>query len=252
MLDRLPAEIGCVDFLAGLDDRAATARVRVNRSNSLSPSPQRIARCSEARSSENRASISRMASLLCRQTSRHMVGSDAARRVKSRKPEAEYLMTSDLVTASQVVGGADDVVGDDVRQMRDDGQHHVVVRRGPSCRCWQPQRRQNSESVSSAAGSVSGQRREDAPAVLEQVGETGIGSRLFRAGERMAGDEMHAGRHVRLHLCDDRALVEPTSVRMAPGFSAGAISLATSPEAPTGTDTMTRSASRTASAASAE
>ena len=46
------------------------------------------------------------------------------------------------------------------------------------------------------------------------------------------------------------ALVEPTSVRIAPGFSAGAISSATAPDAPTGTETMTRSASRTASAAS--
>ena len=43
------------------------------------------------------------------------------------------------------------------------------------------------------------------------------------------------------------ALVEPTSVRMAPGFSAGAISCATAPDEPTGTETMTRSASRTAS-----
>jgi hypothetical protein len=46
------------------------------------------------------------------------------------------------------------------------------------------------------------------------------------------------------------ALVEPTSVTMAPGFSAGAISSATSPDEPTGTETMTRSASRTASARS--
>ena len=45
-------------------------------------------------------------------------------------------------------------------------------------------------------------------------------------------------------------LVEPTSVTMAPGFSAGAISSATAPDEPTGTETMTRSASRTASAAS--
>ena len=46
------------------------------------------------------------------------------------------------------------------------------------------------------------------------------------------------------------ALVEPTSVRIAPFFSAGAISSATAPDEPTGTETMTRSASRTASFAS--
>ena len=44
------------------------------------------------------------------------------------------------------------------------------------------------------------------------------------------------------------ALVEPTSVTMAPGFRWAAISLATLSEAPTGTETMTRSASLTASA----
>jgi hypothetical protein len=47
------------------------------------------------------------------------------------------------------------------------------------------------------------------------------------------------------------ALVEPTSVTVAPGFNAGAISAATAPDAPTGTETMTRSASVTAFAASA-
>ena len=181
-----------------------TARVRVNRSNSLSPSPQRIARCSEARSSENRASISRMASLLCRQTSRHIVGSEAARRVKSRKPEAEYLMTSDLVTVSQIVGRADDVVGDDVRQVRDDGQHHVVVlgiHRVDVGAAAPPEFRQPFQRGRVGAR----QRREDAPAVLEQVGEAGVRARFFRAGERMAGNEVHAGRHMRLHLRDDRA-----------------------------------------------
>ncbi len=38
-------------------------------------------------------------------------------RVKSRKPEAEYLITSALRDGLEVVGRADDVVGDDVRQM---------------------------------------------------------------------------------------------------------------------------------------
>jgi hypothetical protein len=47
-------------------------------------------------------------------------------------------------------------------------------------------------------------------------------------------------------------LVEPTSVTMAPGFSVGAICAATSPDEPTGTEMMTRSASFTASAASVE
>ena len=70
------------------------ARVRVNWSNSASPSPTRMARCNAVRSSEKRCSISSTASLFDRNTSRHIVGSDAAMRVKSRKPPAEYLMTS--------------------------------------------------------------------------------------------------------------------------------------------------------------
>jgi hypothetical protein len=76
------------------------SRARVKISNNLSPSPQRIARCKPARSSENRPSISSTASRLLRNTSRHMTGSDAAMRVKSRKPPAEYLITSELVTCS--------------------------------------------------------------------------------------------------------------------------------------------------------
>jgi hypothetical protein len=57
-----------------------------------------MARWSEARSSLKRPSISSTASRLLRKTSRHITGSEAAMRVKSRKPPAEYLMTSDLVT----------------------------------------------------------------------------------------------------------------------------------------------------------
>ena len=46
--------------------------------------------------------------------------------------------------------------------------------------------------------------------------------------------------------CLTERLVEPTSVTMAPDFSAGAISCATAPDEPTGTETMTRPASFTA------
>ncbi len=49
-------------------------------------------------------------------------------------------------------------------------------------------------------------RGEDAPAVLEQVGEARIGSRLFCTGERGAGNEVDVGRHMRLHLRDHRRL----------------------------------------------
>jgi hypothetical protein len=53
------------------------------------------------RSSVKRPSTSSTASLLWRKTSRHIVGSEAAMRVKSRKPPAENLITSDCVTVSR-------------------------------------------------------------------------------------------------------------------------------------------------------
>ena len=74
---------------------------RANKSSRASPCPHRMARCSADRSSLKRPSISSTASRLCRKTSRHMTGSDAAIRVKSRKPPAEYLNTSDSVTDSR-------------------------------------------------------------------------------------------------------------------------------------------------------
>ena len=48
-------------------------------------------------------------------------------RVKSRKPPAENLITSERVTSLQIGGGADDVVGDQMRHMAGDGEHDVVV-----------------------------------------------------------------------------------------------------------------------------
>src|SRR6185295_13153096 len=77
------------------------ARVRVNLSNSVAPSPLRIARCITERSSLKRPSISSTASLLVRNTSRHIVGSEAAMRVKSRKPPAANLITSPLMSDSR-------------------------------------------------------------------------------------------------------------------------------------------------------
>ena len=103
------------------------ARVRVKCSNSASPSPRRIARVSFDRSSLKVPSISSTASLLARNTSRHIVGSEAAMRVKSRKPPAENLITSDVVTCAEFVGGADDGVGDQMRQMAGDREHEIMM-----------------------------------------------------------------------------------------------------------------------------
>ena len=48
-------------------------------------------------------------------------------RVKSRKPPAENFSTSESRHFAKLVGGADDGVGDQMRQMAGDGEHQVVV-----------------------------------------------------------------------------------------------------------------------------
>ena len=79
-----------------------------------------------------------------------------------------------------------------MRQVADDGQDPVVVRRAPSCSTMLPQRRQNSAIRSTASGSVPGGGVEQAPAAFEQGGEAGVGAGIFGAGERVGGDEVHA------------------------------------------------------------
>src|ERR1019366_6665301 len=94
------------------------ARVRSKCSYSASPSPLRIALVSAEMSSLKRPSISSTASLLARNTSRHMVGSEAAGR-KFQNLGPRHVL--------HFVGGADDGVGDQMRQMAGDGEHQIVV-----------------------------------------------------------------------------------------------------------------------------
>ena len=63
-----------------------------------------------------------------------------------------------------------------------------------------PSARQNAASRSTAAWVGVGRRRQDAPAVDEQLGEAGVGPGILGAGDRMRGHEMHAGGKVRRHL----------------------------------------------------
>ena len=92
---------GAARILADLHDAAADrARAREELEQRVAVAAADRARAASARSSLKRPSISSTASLLCRNTSRHIVGSDAAMRVKSRKPPAENFITSDCVTVS--------------------------------------------------------------------------------------------------------------------------------------------------------
>ena len=63
-----------------------------------------------------------------------------------------------------------------------------------------PNERQNAASRSTAARVGAFGRRQDAPAVDEQLGEAGVGAGVLGAGDRMRGHEMHAGGQVRRHV----------------------------------------------------
>ena len=168
------------------------ARVRVKCSNSASPSPRRMARVSLERSSLKVPSISSTASLLVRNTSRHMVGSEAAMRVKSRKPPAENFITSERVTSTELVRGADDRVGDQVRQMAGDRQHQIVMLGRHASRPWRRARSRTPRACRPRAGrSPSGgvrmhQRLMNSSAKPESGPECSV------PATGCAGHEMHA------------------------------------------------------------
>ena len=123
--DALPRQVRCASLLAirriGPRQRAAPSRMRAaeigrgrvladlhdaaaDRARAREVLEQRVAVAAPDRARELRQvlaevpSISSTASLLCRNTSRHMVGSEAAMRVKSRKPPAENFSTSERDT----------------------------------------------------------------------------------------------------------------------------------------------------------
>ena len=110
-------------------------------------------------------------------------------RVKSRKPPAENFSTSDCGAPRQVVGRADDGVGDQVRQMGGDREHQVVVLRGHGLDIA-PQRPPEGPQPLDRRGVGAVERREDAAAVDEQFGEAGIGAGMLGAGDRMRRHEM--------------------------------------------------------------
>ena len=136
MLDRLPAEIRRVDFLAGLDDRAADragAGEQVEQLVAVAPADRPLQRGQVFR--KPRQHFEDGVLVVQADVAPHgRVGGGKAREIA--KARGRVFDDLGLGHRLQIVGRADDVVGDDVRQMRDDGQHHVVVLRDPSCRCW--------------------------------------------------------------------------------------------------------------------
>ena len=126
-------------------------------------------------------------------------------RVKSRKPPAENFSTSDLRDLAQLECGADDGVGDQMRQVAGHRQHQVVVVGGHGLDLGAERAPERREPLDRGRVGALG-RRQDAPAVDEQLGEAGVGAGVFGAGDRMRRHEVDAGGQVRRHVAHDRAL----------------------------------------------
>ena len=126
-------------------------------------------------------------------------------RVKSRKPPAENLSTSERVTVSKLVGRADDGVGDQMRQMAGDREHQVVMLRRHDLDVGAEQAPERSEPLHRLWVGPLG-RRQNAPAILEQFGEAGVGAGMLGARDRMGRHEMHIVRQMRAHVPHDRPL----------------------------------------------
>ena len=77
------------------------------------------------------------------------------------------------------------------------GGHHVDIGAELPPEIGQPRHR---------VGVGARRRREDAPAVLEEVGQAGVGPGIFRAGDGMRRHEMNLLRQMRGHLGDHRGL----------------------------------------------
>ena len=103
------------------------------------------------------------------------------------------------------VGGADDGVGDQMRQMAGDGEHQVVVIGGHGLHIGAEQAPERGELVHRLGVGARG-RRQDAPAVDEQFGKAGVGAGIFGAGHRMRRHEMHVFRQMRAHIANNGAL----------------------------------------------
>ena len=86
-----------------------------------------MARCSAKSSSVNRPRISSVASLLDKKTSRHIVGSLAAIRVKVAKARGRVFDDFAVGHTAQIICHTHHRVGDKVRRVAGDGQHQIMV-----------------------------------------------------------------------------------------------------------------------------
>ena len=140
-------------------------------------------------------------------------GGDAGEVAEAAGGEFDHLRLGDLL---DVGGGADDVEGDQMRDVAGDGEHDVVVlgRHGLDRRAERAPQRRDLLDRFLVAPLAWGQ---DAPAAVEQLGEARVWTGMLGAGDRMAGDEYCLASEARRERWRiTAALTEPTSVTMAP------------------------------------
>ena len=117
-------------------------------------------------------------------------------RVKSRNPLAEYLRISELGDQAQVERRANDGVCDQMGDMAGDGQDQIVMLRRHDLDVGAKRLPEPRQALDRGRLGVF-RRCEDAPAVDEKLGEAGVGAGVLGAGDRMRGNEIDTGRHVR-------------------------------------------------------
>ncbi len=128
-------------------------------------------------------------------------GGDAREIAKTAGRELDHLRAR---AGLEIRGGADDVVGDQMRQMARDREHEIVV---PGVHDLDigaeplPERFQLRDRLFVGARG----RRQDAPAVFEQFGEARVRPRMLGARHRMRRYEMRVRRNMRRHVAQHRA-----------------------------------------------
>ena len=129
-------------------------------------------------------------------------GGDAGEVAEARGREFDDLF---LRHALKIGNSADDVVGDQMRHVRRDRQHEVMmVRRHDldEASAGFPIRLQLRDRFLVRVR----ERRQDRPAAVEQFGEARLGPGKFGAGDRVARDEVNVLRHMRADIADDGGL----------------------------------------------
>ena len=104
-----------------------------------------------------------------------------------------------------------------MRQMAGDREHKIMMIRRHDLD-FAPSAAQNARSFSTASASVPSGGVRMHQRLIEQLGETGIGTGMLGAGDGMRGNEMHGGRQMRAISLTTAPLTEPTSETIAPGF----------------------------------